>query len=298
MNAAAPRVEVLVNPGAARGATLRHLLGHKGAPWIAHLDDHFVRAYEGRREGLDARFFVAMDGDTPVANITLWDNGRAGIVGHVFTMESHRGRGLAARLMDALLADADARGVGALALNVEQDSFQQRFYAGRGFAAVDGVAGAMVRGAMERMDTMDGSDDVSTTALCWGDWPGINVLCLGQECSGWRGLGLAGRGSIEFGLLDTAYARGSWEMLARHVRVLRRGGAVVGWVSLIERVEEDGQRVHWLDAHHAPEGAEAALAATSELLREKGSLDVVEPWGARASLLLAESGRAILLKTK
>lgn len=287
-------VAVLVNPGRRRGAVLHPLLGHKGAPWLAHITDGFVRADEGRREGLDTRFFVAMADGLPVANVTLWDNGTAGIVGHVYTAPDHRGRGLAGRLFEALLADAQRRGVGFLALNVDPDSFQQRFYARCGFVVVEGVAGAMTWGSHTDIAA---TGPVVASPFRWADWPELNALSLAPDSPGWRGLGLERRGSIEFAFLDWAFAARALKEPEGAIIVLRQAGRVVGWVSLMRRDEQTGEK-GWLDAHVPHEGIEAARASARTLLAEGAFVQFVEPWSDAARELMGTMERVILLKTK
>lgn len=59
----------------------------------------------------------------------------------------HRGHGVGSRLLTALCAEADRRGLGGLSLSVESDNPAARFYEDAGFVLVDATGGAhtMVR---------------------------------------------------------------------------------------------------------------------------------------------------------
>lgn len=275
-------VAVFINPGRKRGAALRHLLGHKGAPWLAHIDDGFARADDGRREGLDTRFFVALVDDEPVANVTLWDNGVAGLVGHVYTTPEHRGRGLAGRLFDALANDVLRRGVAVLSLNVDPDSFQQRFYASRGFVPVEGVAGAMQW--VRRAETAS-NDSMEASVFRWSDWPDLNRVSLSSACCGWRGLGLEGRGSLEYPLLEWAFPQSGSSPGA--IMVLRQAGRAVGWVSLIRPRDTMGECL-WLDAAFPDDALVSARRAATTLLSGGCQEGKWEAWGRAAGRLCGE----------
>lgn len=296
---------VLYNPGCLQGEEIRVLLGHKGDPWMAHAVDFQRRADTGLTEGLESRFFLAKVGGRPVANVTLWDDGQCGIVGHVFTAESERGKGLARLLFERLLGDAQARGVGSLCLNVAPESFQQRFYEQLGFVPILGVAGAMRRDAAAAEAV---PSSLHEEAFRWADWPGLNRYCLAEQCAerGWKGVGLAKRGSLEFPLLDYAYTGGGDGELHRGVVVLRRGPAVVGWVSLLPWPVGAAAGERLLEVCGPPEAMALATACAMRLVSAIAPPAIVCGAGVMAGevarevrdRLWAEEGRSILLNAK
>lgn len=132
---------------------LIHLLGHKGEPWLADIE---ARAYG---EGLDLSAVAFCNGE-PVAHCALLSSVRCpeiGVIGHVYTMEEHRRRGLAASLMAAELERFDAWGGRWLTLGTGND-VAAHLYAKLGFrkvnAAEEGSGRIMLRGA-EEGDALD-----------------------------------------------------------------------------------------------------------------------------------------------
>src|SRR5690606_15611841 len=75
---------------AAMQTAISSLLGHKGEPWMSD-----IRArYAGKGPDFAA---VAFDGETPVAHVWIGldvSDPTVGVLGHVFTAPTHRGRGL------------------------------------------------------------------------------------------------------------------------------------------------------------------------------------------------------------
>lgn len=54
-----------------------------------------------------------------------------------------RGRGIGARLFDALIAVAREQGLAAVSLSLEPDNYARRMYERAGFQTVDGADGAL-----------------------------------------------------------------------------------------------------------------------------------------------------------
>jgi len=107
------------------------LLGHKGEPWLADIQARL----EG--QGLDL-FALAFRDDRPVANVWLGSSHRCpevGLVGHVFTVEEHRRRGLAGTLLRAVLEEFDRWG-GRWALLSTANEAAARIYERVGFRTI------------------------------------------------------------------------------------------------------------------------------------------------------------------
>lgn len=86
--------------------SLMHLLAHKGPPWLPDIEARLASA------GPDL-FAVALGAGEPVAHAWLGsaqECPESGLIGHVYTMEEHRRRGLAGRLVTGLLEQFDMRG--------------------------------------------------------------------------------------------------------------------------------------------------------------------------------------------
>lgn len=131
---------------------LRELLGHKGEPWLSHVEDFLELGLKGKRGGLEWRFYLASNAGKFIANICIWEYKGVGVLGHVYTRSEARGRGIAKKLLQFCLEDFDQRGSHWLQLNVEPDSFQQQLYAKFGFQQIGPLAGAMFRGQSDPVE--------------------------------------------------------------------------------------------------------------------------------------------------
>lgn len=170
---------------------LIHLLGHKGEPWLADIE---ARAYG---EGLDLSAVAFCNGE-PVAHCALLSSVRCaeiGVIGHVYTMEEHRRRGLAASLMAAALERFDAWGGRWLTLSTGND-VAAHLYEKLGFRTVnsadEGGGRIMLRGA-EEGDALDAAyfsasgkwqaepyerEHYAGLSMLLGAWPGRTKMPL------------------------------------------------------------------------------------------------------------------------
>ena len=128
------RLTVLPAPlhGDAR-AKLAHLLGHKGQPWLSDVQWRMAR-------GQGDMFAVAWSEHEPVSNAWL---GRSpafpevALLGHVFTTETHRRRGLATRLLK-ILFDEFGKSGGRWVLLGTANPAAARIYERFGFGVLNG----------------------------------------------------------------------------------------------------------------------------------------------------------------
>ena len=248
------------SPGA-----IRNLLGHKGSPWVEHLEDFLLHGEDGALGGLRWWFHVASAGDLPVANVCVWEARGAGLLGHVYTRPGFRRLGIARALMGQALAHASRRGVRAIALNADPGSAQEAFYASLGFAPVPGVEGAMLRG-----DASPWSGPLaapaSASAFEWGDWPGLNLAFLLRQdlpAPRWASAELRGPASLEFPLLQ------QWFGPRRPLLLVARAGDVSVGLSALGPGGTPGEPA-WVLDFAAPRAAHEALLG--EVRRAMGSL--------------------------
>ena len=81
-------------------------------------------------------FFLAWDGDEPVAFFSSWPGeGGVGMVEDLFTLPSHRGQGYARALIHHCVADARARGAEQVLIGASADDTPKNAYAAMGFAS-------------------------------------------------------------------------------------------------------------------------------------------------------------------
>lgn len=82
----------------------------------------------------EVHFFLAWDGDEPVAFFSSWPGvGGVGMVDDLFTLPSHRGRGYARALIHHCVDDARARGAGPVLIGAIHDDTPKNAYAAMGF---------------------------------------------------------------------------------------------------------------------------------------------------------------------
>lgn len=219
----------------ADGATVRELLGHKGQPWMAHVDDFVARGRDGVVDGLEWRIHLAESKGRPVSSVCTWENRGVGILGHVYTRPEARRKGIARALMSWMLEGMRARGVRAMALNCEPDSHQAELYRALGFEPVPGAPGSMVQ--RFPAPPSDGTESLVVAPFAWGDWPHLNLFMLRGDLPRvrWAAMDLAGPCSVEHAALAMRFA----DRPAR-VAVLkcRASGIVRGVASVARRGDE------------------------------------------------------------
>jgi predicted GNAT family N-acyltransferase len=86
---------------------------------------------EHDRTDIDARHALVRDGAVPVAAGRYFRMGTTAQVGRMAVLAAHRGRGIGRLVLDALVADARARGFARVALNAQDHAVA--FYAKAGF---------------------------------------------------------------------------------------------------------------------------------------------------------------------
>jgi predicted GNAT family N-acyltransferase len=102
------------------------------------VDEQHVPAEEevdehDRTDGDARHALVRSDGEPVAAGRYYRTDGNTAQVGRMAVLASHRGRGLGRLLLDALIADARARGFTRIALHAQDHAVA--FYANAGFAA-------------------------------------------------------------------------------------------------------------------------------------------------------------------
>lgn len=190
----------------ADGPAVRELLGHKGQPWMAHVEDFIARGRDGAVEGLEWRIHLAERDGRPVASVCTWENAGVGLLGHVYTRPEARRQGIARALLSWTLHELRTRGAKAMALNCDADSHQASLYRAIGFEPVPGAVGAMV----QRFAPPDAeaTHSLRVAPFAWGDWPHLNLFMLRPDLPRvrWAAAGLEGPSSVEHALLAQVFA--------------------------------------------------------------------------------------------
>ncbi|HAZ63925.1 MAG TPA: hypothetical protein DCZ72_10005 [Armatimonadetes bacterium] len=183
---------LMTTPEPADVPGLVDLLGHKGDSWR----EHVTRAVAGELEGLETRFYLALDGGRAVSNIMLVEFGGVGILGHVFTRPEHRRQGLCEALFGVLKPEFVARGGRRLLLHTGYDSAPYHIYLRQGWVDVTAGSGFMQwqPGAPTQL-----AGPWHVGPYRWGHWPALAEVFAdgGEHGLQARGLGMFGPDCFE-----------------------------------------------------------------------------------------------------
>jgi len=170
-----------------------HLLGHKGEPWESHL----VAALDGTADPLETRWYLGSLAGRPVSNIMTVERSGVGILGHVFTEEPHRRRGICRAVMERQMADFRERGGQLLLLGTGFESVPYRIYESFGFRSLrDGFMQYSVRPVEDFETAWFAQAPAHIEPAAWEHWPLAAALASRPDQSGLR--------SVEWGVRDLA----------------------------------------------------------------------------------------------
>src|SRR5690242_18160125 len=122
-------IECVLAPDAEREAQMLPLLGHKPPHYMAHLKG----AFADTNDTLETRFYIGvLDGEI-VGNIMTAEADGVGILGHVYTLESQRRKGICQAIMGHQMAHFRDRGGHELLLGTGYQSAPYGIYHSFGF---------------------------------------------------------------------------------------------------------------------------------------------------------------------
>lgn len=133
------KIFVVEAPDEEHAGTVLSLLSHKGElrQW------QFQEDFAGRAPGLRSRYYLGFIQGRAVANISVWESGVTGNLGHVYTAEAHRRKGICRAVMAAQMDDFRRRGGRFMVLGTGYDSHPYRIYSSFGFASMLPKSGSM-----------------------------------------------------------------------------------------------------------------------------------------------------------
>lgn len=205
-------------------------LQHKGPVWLdpmrvaldSGLDDLFMSDYLG-----------VLDSGEVVGNISTFECAGVGILGHVFTPEEHRRKGICSFIINVLRDDFIARGGRAMYLGTGYDTHPYHIYETIGFVG-RGDSGKMTWRVEPDFDAKwfaPGPAEIRDTR--WGDWPLLEALYAVEGQWQLKSFYFQQFGHTGF---ESQYLRLRLDMLEGNVpstRVMQTaGGAVVGHAML------------------------------------------------------------------
>ncbi|MBM4033308.1 MAG: GNAT family N-acetyltransferase [Planctomycetes bacterium] len=278
------RIAALTAPAGRYAGPIRQFLSHKGQPWMMHVD----LANEGRTDALRTTYYVGMIGGEIVGNVMIVDDGRVGILGHVFTRPDQRRKGICQHLMAAAMKGFQAAGGDILTLGTGYNSPAYWIYHGFGFRGVQPDSGYMV--FQTRQDAVAryfAPARVRVADASWEHWPGLSLLFMQPAGDRIRSLACKVIGSVGFeeGFLLSQSQR---ERLAGQMKVLlARSGAVAG-AAILQRDPRWPAPVHLLDLFVHPnfngeEGRLVRALRLPERAKVQAYLDL--PSASRAAAL-------------
>ena len=257
------RIAALTAPAGRYAEAIRQFLAHKGQPWLLHVE----MANQALTDRLRTTYYVGLLNGGLVGNVMIVDDGRVGILGHVFTAPDHRRKGICQHLVAAATEGFRAAGGRALTLGTGFESPAYWIYHGSGFRSIGPGSGHMVFEARPGAFTRHFAPAATRVAdAAWEHWPGISALFIQGEGDRLRSAAYAVHGSVGFegGFLTLQCQR---KRLGVQAKVLiTRTGAVVG-TAILQRDSRWPAPVHILDlfVHPSFRGQERRLLRSVRL---------------------------------
>jgi len=236
-------IRVIQAPDAERESAVMGVLSHKGELRQWQLQEDFA----GRAHGIRSRFYLGFIEDRPVANIAVWESGPSGDLGHVYTVEAHRRKGICKAVMAAQMWDFRQRGGRFLVLGTGYESPAYRIYASFGFESMQPKSGSMFfRSDTAFFDEYFAPGKSEAGDLEWGDSGGVWALMAIPEGDWLRSKTFHKYGPTcyEADLLRVINGMQQGELQAR---VARLGSGAVPAYGVLHRDEEWGGRSWLLD---------------------------------------------------
>ena len=144
---------------------------------------HLNLSVRGKLDELGSRFYLGLVNDKIISNVSTWEYGPIGIVGHLFTLENHRGKGACTALMNTQIQDFRNRGGKILIGGFKPSSYPiaKRL----GFKSITDNSEVMRYNLFPRFEN---EYFEAKKAFCrdsmWKDWPGVSLLFGIKE--GWH----------------------------------------------------------------------------------------------------------------
>ncbi|NLH99119.1 MAG: GNAT family N-acetyltransferase [Chthonomonadales bacterium] len=190
---------VVEAPDAEFDSCILTLLAHKGGAW----DHHMREALSGRADALETRWYLAFMGAQPVANAMVVERHGVGILGHVFTQEAHRQKGICSAVLHELMTDFQARRGLSLLLGTGYESVAYRIYESFGFRSIrEGFMGWYATSRADFEMRWFAAGEASVSAARWEHWPLVAALASFPERGGLR--------SSAWGIRDIANLEGPY----------------------------------------------------------------------------------------
>lgn len=173
-------INVVRTPDCSYGENIRAFLPHLDEIWQWHLG----LALRGQLDELETRFYLGILNGRIIGNVSTWEHRSLGILGHVYTAEDQRRKGVFNSLVKACLQDFRDRGGKITVLGTPVDAPWNHVYRECGFADI--AEGSEVMRCDLDPDfqkTFLQSKKIYSREVKWSDWPSLSILYTVQE--GW-----------------------------------------------------------------------------------------------------------------
>lgn len=222
---------LLSSPQKGYGEKIVSLLGHKGQPWLWHID----QALTGKIHDLETKFYLGLIDGQPICNITTNEYDRIGILGHVYTLPEHRRKGACTLLMERQMDDWKRRGGGFMLLMTDCGAPPYWIYHHFGFRSV--VPGSGIMQCSTDNDFLESYFSPSPTNAVdyeWAAWPKLSLLSSCPQGEVLRSLAFQLFGPSSFEGAGITLKQMLEENPRATAKLLRSdNGAIVGWAFVL-----------------------------------------------------------------
>ncbi len=186
-------VREVIAPDADHRDTILTLLAHKGGVW----ENHLTAALDGRTDDLETRWYLGLVDGRAVADAMLVERHGVAILGHVYTVEAFRRRGICRAVLSAMMEAFKGRDGRSIILGTGFESVAYRIYESFGFRSLrGGLMAWYATGRSEFEVEWFAPGPGYTREAQWEHWPLVASLATFAEASGLR--------SVAWGMRDIA----------------------------------------------------------------------------------------------
>jgi hypothetical protein len=218
---------------------IKSLLPKYSALWMWHLN----LALSGRLDDLETRFYVGVLDGKLIGNVSTWECGPIGILGHLFTAKRHREKGVCTTLTKIMFQDLSSRGGKILIGGFKPAS--RRIARKLGFKSLTEKSEVMYL-ELNRCFEQNyfHADKLWCRDLKWRDWPGVSLLFGVKE--GWcmRSMKHKIFGPYDY---EDCFLEDMWGMqqgLCQPKVLAAENGNVIGYAALT--LKDSRRRSFWL----------------------------------------------------
>jgi len=178
-NGRTTEVRRVMTPDNYHESHIKSLLPQYSPLWMWHLN----LALSGRLDDLKTLFYVAILHGKVIGNVSTWECGPLGIVGHLFTAKGYRRKGICTSLMEIMIRDFRSRGGKILIGGFRPASY--RIARKLGFKSLVNASEVMHLELDQHFEKdYFSADKTWCRDLEWRDWPGVSLLFGVKE--GWQ----------------------------------------------------------------------------------------------------------------